>query len=355
MTTRGSITPSYAIPLPNERENRVGTPLRPDVEVDASGGPVKIVPSPGIPPISDDPKLPPGQNPVLRPIDYPDWDLSERTPVVHKLAGFTAEPSVLVNGYPTVPRFWCRARTLASLEGVAYQQSRPNPTEVFMAAHTRFLAHNYDNQSGVWRPYITSGSDYFFRSPPGLSPYLNEITYRIRKELFTVQALRFDPGDYLISSFNQGRDDAHEYSIVMVMIPDVPLEYTVLSTQNSEGEIAVNLSGTYNLKYGGKTSRLSLRTPATAITPTYLVFSTDGSSATCYVASNARNIYSMKITQRMVDPYDLNFTLGKTHKGKATATMNLMELHLYNYAITTTTETSVGDVIGALSGIYGGQ
>jgi len=280
----------------------------------------------------------------------PRQETSANTPSGDKLVGFSSEPWVLVNGFPQVPRYWVNAKSSITLDGTSYDQNRPNPTDVDMGSHTRFIANAFDDFGGTWRPFYTEGADYFFRSAPGLAPHKNTVDYRIGKELFNVEALRFNPGDYLISSFNNGRDDAAQFTFALAMIPDAPTDYTVLSTQNSTSEISVHLSGSYKLTYGGQSSTLSLNLPATAMVPTYLILTSDGRSATLFIATSTKRIYSVTLNQSEAEISDLAFTIGKTRLGKATSTFNLIEANLYGYGVNRLT---VPDIIGRLSGLYG--
>ena len=279
--------------------------------------------------------------------------------VPHKDRAFEAESFVVLRGKPTKPRYWVRAKSAATADGTSYSHTRVNPTDMDIGAHTRFIASGFDSTSGIWRPYESGGIDYYFRSPPGLAPHLNDVEYKIGREMFSQNALRFNVGDYLVSEFNRGRDVASRFAIAMVFVPDVPLDYTVLSTQNANAEIEVTLRGGYQLAYGGARSLLTLDRPATSMAPTYLILSSDGHSTALYIATGNNKVYSTQVSSVMEDLATMAFTVGKTRNGKATATFNLLEFCVYDYELKTrnsdSDEMTVNDVIGKLSAVYGAQ
>lgn len=370
MKTDGNISPIIVTPVKKDPIDRnPGIPWPPPGNIDPPRLPV-------IPPGVVDPIIPP-REPIIIDPGYPPAAVEL---IPRKDVTFVPEDSMVVRGYPTVPRYWVRARTMASVDGSFYSSERPNATEVETGAYSRFMAHTFDNQSGVWRPFYSDGIDYYFQSPPGLAPLLETTQYRIKKEVFNVPALRFEPGDYLNSFFNQNMDDAVEFSVVMVLAPEVPLDYTIFATQNQEEEIAVHLDGQYQLSYGGVTSSLVGRNISPAqMVPTYLVLTSDGIKATLFIASSSRNIQSVTVRNRSNSMHKLAFTVGKTHRAKARASMHLIEFLVYNTDLSNvrerafteeeanfippgivdpirppgTKQMTVADVIGKLSGIYG--
>lgn len=270
-----------------------------------------------------------------------------------KNRGFVPEEGPLLHGFPIAPMFWVKANTLASAEGEFLGGDRLQPTDVEMGVHTRFLAEHFDNVAGTWRPYYTEGLDYYFRSPPGLAPNIEEVEYRLGKEVITVPSLRFNPGDYLISEFNQGRDDASAFAAAMVLLIQPPLGYTVFSTQNDQHEIAVQMNNNVRLFYGNSVSSFPVGVPPTTFVPAYLIVSSNGYSVSSYLASSTKRVYSATASQMALDVPDMKFTIGKTHKGKATGTFNLMEFNLFPHELSATTSPSIYDVIGELSAAYG--
>lgn len=258
------------------------------------------------------------------------------------------------SGFPVTPKYWATARGLASAQGEFLSTARPGPTDVNYEAHSRFLPEQFDDVAGTWRPFFTGGVDYFWRAPAGLSPNKSVITYRIGREVLEVDTLRFNPGDYLLSSFNNGADDASQFSVAMAFLAETPLEYTIFSTQNEEQEITVRLDSGFHFTLGNLSASVNTRMPATAMVPCYLLLSSSGSTVKVFVGTSSRKIFSGSIFRPSGLMQQMRFTIGKAHAGKATATMNLMEFSLFDYAISTSSNPmNVYEVFNALSSIYG--
>lgn len=279
------------------------------------------------------------------------YDEQEVIPIRDR--AFVPQPGYIKDGFPQRPMFWVRNTSLASLDGQYLSSVRIDPTEVSLPFHTRFIPSGWDDISGIWQPYVTNGQDYFFRSPPGLAPNSEEIEYRIGKEIIRTPALRFNPGDYLLSSFNNGVDQAAEFTLVLVAMLYPPLQYTVFSTQNDVHEISVGVDNVYKLHYGTAVTSLKRNTPPGTNTPVYILLSSNGYTATLYVAHSTKTMLSTSIVQQDLDIPRMKFTIGKTRLGKAMATMSLIEFALFDRAISTTSSPSLTDVVSQLSGAYG--
>jgi hypothetical protein len=268
---------------------------------------------------------------------------------------FIPGEGLVINGFPTVPKIWVKGESLVSATGQFISSTRLDPTELDINAHSRFLPNGFDDTAGVWRPFFTKGLDYYWRSPSGLSPRTEEIDYRIGKEVIRTPTLRFNIGDYLISSFNNGIDDAGSFAVALVVVPQTPLGYTLFSTQNSTHEISLDIESQISLHYGDQSGKVNYGISPAAMTPAYIIVSSNGNSATCYIGTSSRSVSSTRLVQRDLDIPKMKFTLGKTRLGKATGTFNLMELCLFDHQLNTRSKPSVYDVIGQLSAAYGAR
>ena len=247
---------------------------------------------------------------------------------------FVTEPFLVMGGFPKVPRFWLNGRSVCTADG-SYVSRRDEPVDLEMDVHSRFIAHTFEDLSGVWRPWITHGVDYLWLSPSGLQPQLDRHTYRLGRELIDRAALRFVPGDYLYSSFNSGIDDALAFSMTMVISPLVPDGYTVISTKDDESEMSVSVDGGFRLNYGSLSARIPLgNRMALGATPVFLVMTNDGATATMWVGTSAASMRSVSINMPTAQVQRMNFYVGKTHSGKATASMLVMDMLLHDKALT---------------------
>lgn len=262
---------------------------------------------------------------------------------------FESEPFLVVSGHPYVPKYWAKGVSRTDMTG-AHVTTRDDPTEVEMEAHSRFIASGFENMSGVWRPYLTSGVDYLWTSPPDLAPNVDDVEYRIGKELLSRPGLRFNQGDYLVSSFNNGADDAAAFTIAMVLTPLVPLGYTIVSTMDDQDELSVSTGNSgITMRYGA--SQVSV--PVSKFvntTPCFLLVSSDGGTATMMVGTSTRNMVTRSLRKPEVNVQRMKFLLGKTHLGKAQASMQLFDLSIYDHTLTT---SEVYRVVSRYASTYG--
>src|SRR5207245_513373 len=135
------------------------------------------------------------------------------------LKSYRPNDFVLRNGFPYAPPLWMHAATLVSSTGEYLSGDREDAFDVDIPAHTRFIASDstWDDVAFRWDPALTSGIDYAFEGAPGSSPVLDEVTYRIGKEVITKPAFYFTPGTFLASSFNSGIDDAVQFTITLAL------------------------------------------------------------------------------------------------------------------------------------------
>lgn len=285
-------------------------------------------------------------------IDRPEDTTEKVVPMVDR--SFEAQEGFLRNGHPVIPPIWVRGRSMASMTGEYVSRHRISAEELEIDCHTRFLADDFDATAGVWRPFFTKGSDYYFRTPAGLSPVHRHLEYRVGKEVLTVPALRFTPGDYMLSEFNRGADQAGAFSIAMVMMIEPELGYTIISSQADQEEVAVHADTAMKITYGDHTVTASAPFSPTSLVPAYVILSLDGMTATLSFGSSSTKVHSATISNRHLEMNRLKLTIGRTQQGKSTGTFHLMEFVLFDHPLNRVSEQSVTDVISRLSGVYGG-
>lgn len=262
---------------------------------------------------------------------------------------FEAEPSLVMNGHPNIPAMWVHGTSSTSATGVQVTD-RSDPQDVEIDTHSRFIANGFDDMGGVWRPFITIGVDYFWVAPPGLAPSTDITEYRLGKELIRRHSLRFNPGDYLVSSFNSGIDDALSFTAIMVLTPFVPTGYTILSTADDQDELSVSVGNGFTLSYGDLSVSVNLISTLLNRTPVYLAVSSDGTTASMWVGTSTQNLTRRSLRIPSAQVQRMRFMLGKTHSGKAEATMGVYEFLLADHALSSSELTKV---ISALASTYG--
>lgn len=274
--------------------------------------------------------------------------LAESEVVPARDRAFVSEPYAVIRGFPQVPKYWVRSRTLASANGT-FVSRRDDPVDIDLESHSRFVGNGFDNLSGVWRPFDTQGVDYLWMSPSGLEPSVDQQDYLLGKESISRYGLRFNPGDYLYSSFNKGVDDAIQFSVALVITPLVPTGYTVFATADTESELAITVDNGFQLNYANRTVRIPFGARLNH-TPVYLVLTHDGANATLWAGTSTRDLASVTMKIPTATVSRMRFYLGKTHWGKATATMNLFDFSLFAHALN---KNEVHEIISTLATAYG--
>lgn len=276
--------------------------------------------------------------------------LKQQDVVPTKDHALQAEKSLVIRGFPKIPKYWVNGTSVLTNDG-GRSMGRIDPVDVNMDSHSRFIAHTFDQLGGTWRPFVTYGINYLMVSPPGLAPHIEDEEYRLGKEILHRDALWFNPGDYLATSFNDGMDDALSFTIAMVVIPRIPANYTLISTTDDEEELSVQVRSTgFRLQYGSLGINVKPAIPLLNVAPVYVVLSCGLGSATLRVGSKATNMRSgtMHLPNNRLSK--LKFTLGKSHQGKASASFSMFDFVLYGE---TMNSSEVHEVIAKLSSSYG--
>lgn len=305
----------------------------------------------------------------------PDVDVAKVKPF--SLTSFTPGDFMLHNGFPEAPPIWTKIDTLVSSTGEYLDYKRDDPTDVDIPCHSRWIANDatMDQISGRWNPAYTEGADYYFIAPAGFAPNVEQITYTVGKELIDATALSFAPGDLLNSSFNNGVDDAVEWSIVMVGAMHAPLSYTLLSTPPEVPDITIGVSLKFGLTVEDPLITKKIKdlvtgvesivtaplkgmadTPAlpSNMEPVYIILSRQPPKTVMTVATGLHALHQVVLNGKSTDTTDMKWILGGSN-----SQFHLMEFALFDYSLNRTDSDSetlnVFEALHLFSSIYGAR
>jgi hypothetical protein len=164
--------------------------------------------------------------------------------VPRRTVSLVPEDSMMFHGMPRVPDIGVEADFLIDVDGVVYGE-RPSLQEVNEDSWASFVADEefYDPVTGIWTPvHDASPVLYNLVGAPGASPALVSVQYRSKKELFIADAISFDETMTMVANFNQGMDDATNFTMAMALTPitDSPSN---LITFDDGSTVGINQSG----------------------------------------------------------------------------------------------------------------
>lgn len=266
-------------------------------------------------------------------------NLSETPPGISdsSLISFKPQDFVVRNGFPYKPDFWVNAETLVSATGEYLSLDREDAWDIDIPdMHTRFIASEstWDPIGFVWTPATTNGINYYFDGAPETSPILDEVTYRIGKEVLNKQVLAFSPGQVLYSSFNEGIDDASTFSITMALIAETPTDYGIMTVPPDKNMLDLRTDGSsLTLRYGGGSAILRPKLAIPRYVPLFLAMSFSAKGVSLFHAEAPNKITRASYTKPNNLTVPMQFVLGMDYSGRASATLNLLEWGLYDYAL----------------------
>lgn len=275
------------------------------------------------------------------------------------LSSFTPDPFMVNKGFPDRPPLWVDVQTLVSATGEYLLQDRLDPTDVIIPCHSRFIANDatWDPIAGTWNPSYTQGLGYSFVAPAGFAPNLQEVSYRIGKEVITGTALTFTPGDVLSSDFNSGIDDAVSFSVVMVAVMHAPLGYTLLSTPPDEPRLSIEVTNRFTLTAGTRSASDILSILPTQAVPVYVVLSVKPPVTSMWIATGPNKMWPVSIKGTDAPTTAMKFQLGQGYTGTTEAWFDLMEFSLWDYPLQRTEDDrnrmNLAEAISHYSSIYG--
>jgi hypothetical protein len=150
--------------------------------------------------------------------------------VVRRTISLTPEDSFPLNGMPQVPDIGIKVQSMVDVNGVVFAD-RPGLEEINDDSYASFIADDayFDSITGIWTPFRDNSSAlYQLVGNPGQYPTMVSNEYRVAKELIVHDALRFDD-QTLHTNFNQGLDDATNFTIALAIDPLDPGPHELLT------------------------------------------------------------------------------------------------------------------------------
>ena len=257
------------------------------------------------------------------------------TPDPIRVKALVPDDFLLYKGRPTVPLAWCRSRALATIDGTAVSDQRPvqsqlGDLEAKMFARFYAAPSYYDTVTGTWTPSSSRGVQYYFTSPPGMSPSLEGIDYTKQHEIIRPNCLLFSYADYLSAHFtNSAQVATAGFTMYLVGLVQGTDTGCLLAFDNGF-EIAHNSAvflTTDQRSYDYFPGGMSIQ----QMTPFYLVLSVNQQQVKVFLSSGTGNLYSK--TTYVADPtWNFNFMIGKSFgKNPGYAQISLMDFGIFDY------------------------
>lgn len=274
------------------------------------------------------------------------------------LSSFTAEDYVLKDGNPFVTPLMLVAETVLSATGEYAVLDRPGPFDIDMSdSVARFTPSDasWDPIATTWQPSSTSGYDYKWTAVSGTEPFLQDMTYRLGKELITTNCLYFPTGSFLTSSFNQGLDDAASYAVVMVVSLEQPTPYDFFAGVSGDDKLVMTVTGeklTASVSQGAAT--ITPKQHPVDMTPLYLVLNVFPGSMSFWAGTAPQKmVQASSVTGTQLMSH-MRFQLGRNQFGTAAANFRLLDWSLWPRSLSSgKDEYSVFTVVSKYASIYG--
>jgi len=246
-------------------------------------------------------------------------------------------------GLPRRAQLSVIADTLCSTSGEFLSSRRDLPSEVELGTEVRWLAEEYDSETGRWGATLGSQQPWSWQG----SVEKIELQYRKVRELFSFPSLSLDPGMTLISDFGDG--EVTEMTVSMVLMPRYPMGYSAIGAGDGSPDWHLELNqnpqlGTWYRKVSGRQLNLALSTPL------FATVSIKPPVTTGYLSWGPGRTQSFSVRNSFAQAIDLNLVIGKRQGEDATANFELLELSIDTYA----RDKSQVEELNALYGqIYG--
>lgn len=260
---------------------------------------------------------------------------------------------VVRKGYPWIPQMLVSSYPLITVDG-SYIPELTYPYEaIFKDVHTRFIAQEnlYDDITDVWSPFISAGVDYYFTWSGAIAPRLEAVEYRIGKMFYPMNSVRIPEGAALVSSFNQGMDEAASFMIAMAGIISSSESASLIRIGDTMGTaVEVTVDEVFYLRNQFGTAKLTPAIHPGQMIPFYLVLLNDPGETSLYVSNGTSRISRITLpNQDMVRTMEV--FIGQSLSATKTLDMNLFEMTLFPYALDG--PMSPGEVIKAMADVYG--
>jgi hypothetical protein len=246
-------------------------------------------------------------------------------------------------GLPRRAQLSVIADTLCSTSGEFLASRRELPSEVNLGTEVRWLAQDYDAETGRWGATLGSRQPWSWEG--GVEKI--ELQYRKVRELFSFSALSLDPGMKLVSDFGDG--ELPEMTVSLVLMPRYPLGYTAVAAGAGSPDWHLQLNqnaalGTWYRKVVSGAINLANSTPL------FVTVSIKPPVTTAYLSWGPGRTQSSSVRNSFAHPIDLNLVIGKRQGEDAIANFELLETSIDTYA----RDKSQVEELNALYGqIYG--
>jgi hypothetical protein len=161
--------------------------------------------------------------PALDLLVAPSFPIDPNMVVIpYNMASYILDEFRVKNGWPVeVPPYDVRQKTLISTDGTVIS-NRQSPATVQTGADVRWVATelSWDDVTLTWRPEDGPYPSYVWSSSVEFAPvYINDYTYRVGKELLTVNGLNFsgDNHQHLWSNFTGGFGSAAGFTLIFAL------------------------------------------------------------------------------------------------------------------------------------------
>lgn len=201
------------------------------------------------------------------------------------------EDAMMLNGFPRVPLSGVQAKAMFTTNGVVYSEriSLENINDDTWASFN--ADDNYwDPVTGIWTPIRTASPVlYQLVGVPGTVPTMDEIEYRSGKELFVRDALFFDNTVTLAASFNDGLDDATNFTLAMALfcVDPGPNNLVVFADGATIGTTSTGLTATMD----GQGWSVTIPTGPMRLGPMFLILELKPPIANLYAGYSPNRIY----------------------------------------------------------------
>lgn len=261
---------------------------------------------------------------------------------------------VIRKGFPHSPDLHVSSDVYISADGSYVDEPTYIWEDIYKGAHTRFAAMEnlWDGIGGKWLPLSSYGVNYSFTYPlGGVEPRLEEIEYRIGKEFYSTPSVRIEQETSLISSFNEGLDDASTFMIAIAGVINSSERASLIRIGDTIGDsIEVSVDEYFYLRNQYGTAVLQPYIHPARMIPFYMVVINDPTHTELRVASGISRIQRISIPNQ-ASSRSLNVKLGEDLESVKALSMNIFGVVIFPYAYGG--DMSPDQIITAMASVHG--
>lgn len=279
-----------------------------------------------------------------RNFDQPESDL-RRWPTITVRAGDAAT----LDGHGIVPDLWVRCSPVLSSDGEVVNGNRPIPGDIITGADAQWIPYSgtFDATTGDWIPWRTQVGNLSWTAPILQAPVLDEISYRMGREIITTPRARFSGGQHLISDFGNGTYDAVAWTMSMVILPEPggDIGYSLLDWgvpgydpeihTPPPGRTWVHMEEFFEFGWGTARGVVDPVVPLTRLRPAFVTIVVNPPTVGLTVSAGADFSFRSVATGSM-SPVStpLQFFIGRTVDHSNPPDFSLLEVNFWNRALT---------------------